>query len=69
MIKRLGLVIHWLGFIIGVGSSLSIVAMLFNGGVGIAFSLGGIFFVVFHLVGWAVRFILTGNKLLFPWSN
>jgi hypothetical protein len=69
MIKRLGLVIHWLGFIIGIGSSLFLASVLFNEGIGIAFSLGVIFFVVFHLVGWAVRYILTGNKSIFPWKS
>ena len=70
MINRLGLVIHWLGFLLAVFvGAFCIVLGITDGGylLGLVFALAS--FVAAHASGWIVRFILTGNKSIFPWKS
>jgi hypothetical protein len=64
MIERLALVIHWIGFIVGVWALVGIVFMMEEN---LAFA--AFFFMVPHTCGWLVKFIFTGNGSFFPWQS
>ena len=64
MIERLALVIHWVGFI-------CLPLLLLLGGVAlnsgdeyVLWMIGSII-----LLHWPIKFILTGNKAIFPWQT
>ncbi len=69
MIKRLGLVIHWIGFLFGVsfGALFIFLASDRDLDVGLFIGLGS--YIAAHASGWMVSFILTGNKSIFPWQS
>ena len=70
MINRLGLVIHWLGFLLAVFvGAFCIVLGITDGNypMGLVFALA--FYVTAHGSGWMVSFILTGNKSIWPWQS
>ena len=73
MINRLGLVIHWLGFLSGaalaIGFLLLVVTLGWNQGIFIAIFFLLALFLVPLLAGWLVRLILTGNKSIYPWKR
>jgi hypothetical protein len=64
MLERLALVIHWIGFIIGVWALVGVVFMMEEN---LAF--GALSFMVPHTCGWLVKFIFTGNGSFFPWQS
>ena len=70
MLSRLGLVIHWLAFVLG---DIYILVFLYNIIIeGTRLSAGetvaGVFFLfVLYGLGWLVNFILTGHKSPLPW--
>jgi hypothetical protein len=80
MRDRLGLVIHWAGFVLGtfffVLFSVSILIieldhLNFRDALEIRTStifLAFLGLLASNIVGWIVRFILTGNKSFFPWK-
>lgn len=71
MIKRLGLVIHWIGSIIGVVSFLGFTLTAMTAGFGwflVSPLFGALFGLPPHICGWVVKFILTGNKQFFPFD-
>jgi len=70
MLNRLGLVIHWLGFI---ASALFLGILIFaliapNGG-GLAPAPVAVLTPIPFVITWVIRFILTGHKGLMPWSK
>ncbi len=72
--ERLGLVIHWIGFLIGCGISVLAFSILVDKGLGnpdilgeLSLTVTGVFLGT--IPTWAIRFILTGNKTFFPWRN
>ena len=76
MLSRLGLVIHWIGFVVGITAAMSredlqIAITNAEGGSDIP-NLKNWLFILLLGVGpitlaWAIRFILTGNKSPLPW--
>ena len=74
ILSRLALVIHWIGFLIGLSFSLFLMrALLFNETndspdffMYLAIALG---FIIPWLIGWVIRFILVGNINLLPWAK
>jgi hypothetical protein len=77
MIKRLGLVIHWLGFLIGCGFSLLYLSLFFSGELVVDQPLDILGILVFIigmpiiclLPACGIRWLLTGEKVFFPWRN
>jgi len=74
MIKRLALVIHWIGFLFGCGISVLAFSILIdeypnNSDIVIQFTFTVIGPVLGTIPTWAIRFILTGNKTFFPWRS
>ena len=73
MINRLGLVIHWLGFLSGaalaIGFLLLVVTLGWSQGIFIAIFFLLALFLMPLLAGWLVRLILTGNKSIYPWKR
>ena len=74
MLKRLGLVIHWLAFVLGGFYALAGTANLIRIGamVGIEDAVTGLVFLFFGCLacfaaGWVTNFILTGHKSPLPW--
>ena len=69
MLKRLGLVIHWAGFLTSLGVMGVLIATYERTGVwaGNATDSGLLILVAPPLLGWIVRFILTGHKNPLPW--
>ena len=73
--ERLGLVIHWSGFIIGCGISVVAISVLFDNSslenLEVLGTIGIIFSAPFLAMtpAWAIRFIITGNKTFYPWRN
>ena len=72
MLNRLGLVIHWLGFLIGAGIPgylffAFVLGEYYNGSKGVLMALQA--YIGFHGAGWVISFILTGNKSFFPWKT
>ena len=70
MLNRLGLVIHWLAFVLG---DIYILVFLYNIIIeGTRLSAGetaaGVFFLfVLYGLGWAFNFILAGHRSPLPW--
>jgi hypothetical protein len=73
MLKRLALVIHWVGFLSGaalvIGFLLAVITLGWSQGIFVAIGFLLALFLVPFLAGWVVRFILTGNKSFFPWKS
>ena len=74
MIKRLALVIHWMGFLFGCGISVLALSILIgkypnNSDIINQFTFTVIGPVLGTIPTWAIRFILTGNKTFFPWRS
>jgi hypothetical protein len=72
--ERLGLVIHWIGFLIGCGISVLAFSILIgeypnNSSLITQFTFTVIGPVLGTIPTWAIRFILTGNKIFFPWRS
>jgi hypothetical protein len=65
MIERLALVIHWVGFLCLPLSLLFVEEVLDDGGNGYVFWMM-IWIILLH---WPIKFILTGNKAIFPWQT
>ena len=83
MINRLALVIHWIGFFFGclLLCSLVVFTVIIMSDISDSeyqetwywFVLGGVFspllFVFAMIPACTIRFILTGEKVFFPWRN
>ncbi len=73
MINRLALVLHWLGFLLGAvvfgALSLDFIVSALPGGSRTINNLGLVVPIVPLILGWVLRFILTGSKVVFPWSK
>jgi hypothetical protein len=78
MLGRFALVIHWLFFLIGLAAGLSLLGAagyeVIDRGINtddfLASLIGSPFvFIGFTATGWTIRFILTGSKVIFPWST
>ena len=71
MLKRFGLVIHWLAFVLGGFYALAGTANLIRVGaiVGIEDAVTGLVFLFFgcFAAGWVTNFILAGHKSQLPW--
>ena len=67
MLERLGLVIHWLGFI--TGSILCLLPVIAEADISTTFSVVTFSFVIFFLCPWAIRYILAGKIHFFPWMK
>ena len=78
MINRLGLVIHWIGYLcLGIfvgmvlyfrpsgGSLLEV--MVFEGSSAREVLLSIVFWLA--ITSWPLKFILTGNKSIYPWGG
>jgi hypothetical protein len=55
MKERLGIIIHWAGFLF---ASLAVVGS----------DVGGILALITLLPSWAIKYVLTGRKGFFPWN-
>mgnify|MGYP001202871590 CR=1 FL=1 len=56
MKERLGITIHWAGFLFG------LVAVVGS-------DVGGILAAISLLLSWALKYVLTGRKGFFPWMT
>jgi hypothetical protein len=76
MLIRFALVVHWAGFLV----TISVVGLFTLGVINEARTLSGQLAFMFDdpwragmlfsaPVAWLLRFILTGSKVLFPWSK
>ena len=65
MLERLGLVIHWVGFLAGVISV--IFFFLLGGDLTITLFFSTFSFVIFSVCSWAIRYILAGKVHFLPW--
>lgn len=83
MINRLGIVIHWVGFICSLVIGFYIFVLFTNQGMDVADVIGRLWRVMtferrreveLSVFLWVtishlpIKFIITGNKKLFPWS-
>lgn len=73
ILKRLGFVIHWLGFVLGgVFSLMGMLVFFFNDSffesIGIFLMISGLGLLVCFL-GWVIRYIFSGKVNFFPWLN
>ena len=70
MLSRLGLVIHWLAFVLG---DIYILVILYNiiiegARLSAVETAAGVFFLfILYGLGWLINFILTGHKSPLPW--
>ena len=82
MIKRLGLIFHWIGFLCLTGFIATLVItkpdsvawsevpealwelLIFDNSLDVPFSI----ILWAGISHWPIKFVLTGNKNLFPWS-
>ena len=67
IVNRLGIVLHWSGFIIFIFSLIMIIFATF---VEPHVRLLATFFLAFSfwVGGWVLKFLLTGRKEFFPWK-
>ena len=56
MKERLGITIHWAGFLFGL---LAVVGS----------DVGGILAAITLLLSWVIKYVLTGRKGVFPWMR
>ena len=56
MKERLGITIHWAGFLFGL---LAVVGS----------DVGGILAAITLLLSWGIKYVLTGRKGFFPWTR
>ena len=56
MKERLGITIHWAGFLFGL---LAVVGS----------DVGGILAAITLLLSWGIKYVLTGRKGFFPWMT
>lgn len=75
IVNRLGLVIHWIGFVVGI---MLFVTMIVGGFVELAdassdapasFILAILLFLVCLLPAWLIRYILVGKCSVYPWEK
>ncbi len=69
ILKRLALVIHWIGFIVGV---ITFLLISFSDGdiFGLTRLLLGIFFLFLYTgIGWLIRYVISGMIHFLPWKN
>ena len=69
ILKRLALVIHWIGFIVGV---ITFLLISFSDGdiFGLTRLLLGIFFLFLYTgIGWLIRYVISGMINFLPWKN
>jgi len=70
MLSRLGLVVHWLAFVLG---DIYILVILYNIIIegarlsALETAAGVLFLFVLYGLGWIFNFILTGHKSPLPW--
>jgi hypothetical protein len=70
MLNRFALVIHWLGLFLGGWAFALGVSIAYEGNDDWApLGWGFMGFCILLAVGWVIRFILTGSKLIFPWNK
>ena len=69
ILKRLALVIHWIGFIVGV---ITFLLISFSDGSiqGLTKLLLGFFFLILYTgIGWLIRYVISGMIHFLPWKN
>lgn len=66
MLKRLGLVIHWLGFI--TGCILFLLPVVVGADLATILLFGTFSFMIFSVCSWSIRYILAGKVNFFPWK-
>ena len=80
MLSRLGLVIHWLGFLAGVATAVALLInpvedSIYDNPPYVTYEINWLqtaglilaLLVVATCIGWAINFILTGHKSPLPW--
>jgi hypothetical protein len=70
-IQRLALLIHWIGFILGVLLTLVVIWISLLGGFWsflLGFLVAPMFGILPHLCGWVISWIITGNKQFLPFK-
>ena len=70
--KRLGLVIHWIGFVIGLFFFGLFVFISLSGAESDALYVRGIGFLIFTVassIGWLIRYIIAGKIPFLPWKK
>ena len=70
IVARIGLVVHWFGFLVGAFFFLLSMGVGFvNTGGWQAFLSAPIFFFIPWGIGWLIRYILVGRIKLLPWEK
>jgi hypothetical protein len=69
MLNRLGLVIHWIGFIVSLLPAFLLFAISGDNNDGLGVAVYVALILISNGLGWSARFILTGHKGLMPWSK
>lgn len=67
VLSRLGLIIHWGGFLIGLMTSLAIIMNVFQQP--LAIFIAPFSFIFFTGLGWIIRFILVGKIHFLPYKE
>ena len=67
IVKRLALVLHWMGFVGGAFLGWGALDYYWDGGEDVALLLALIIFLFFSLNGWLLRYIIVGTVHFLPW--
>ena len=68
-VARIGLVIHWFGFLLGAFFFVFLIFTGFEESSGPAFFASPFLFFLFSGLGWLIRYILVGKTHFLPWIN
>ena len=67
IVKRLALVLHWMGFVGGVLLGAVSLLMFFTEGLVAPLFLAPVIFLFFTANGWLLRYIIVGKVHFLPW--
>ena len=69
IVSRIGLVIHWFGFLLGAFFFAFLIFTGFEESSGPAFFTAPFLYFLFSGLGWLIRYILVGRIKLLPWKK